>query len=233
MPPRFVTFVQEFEEAINMQLEADSEQLDYSLRMLLRLPDLSILKFMFRLELMLSGIERDSERAAHRFDEFDDFTINLNRFESVEDFMDSLVSQLDSFTAQTLRHDTLEVRYHQEPATGPGPVKEFFEVCRGLFSVYPMPEQHEHTDAGSGQAEGETKTDGDAMRTPERPTRRQQPNATARKRRNEEKTSKRHSIAECMPLFVPAGTCFDGTFRNVHAVQARVVRSWDIHARMS
>lgn len=229
MPPRFVEFVEEYEEPINMQVEADSESLHDTLAMLLRLPNLSVLKFPFRLEMLLRSIEDEAERTGHGRDpDFAELIIRMDRFGSPEQCMESLVQQLSSYCKHVLRYESLEVQYHNEPAMGPGPVKEFFEVCRGLFSVYPMPTEHEangQTQAAEGAsaapaaaaaaadaADAGGAGAGGAMTTPERPARRQQPKLTAEKRHQEETKADGQSVLrQCMPLFVPAGPHFDGT----------------------
>ena len=67
----------------------------------------------------------------------DVITIILNRFTDPSVWVESIVQQLLVYD-RSLFKKSLGIEYDDEPGTGPGPIKEFFELTRILFDIKPL-----------------------------------------------------------------------------------------------
>lgn len=139
----------------------------------------------------------------------DVITIILNRFTDPSVWVESIVQQLLVYD-RSLYKKSLGIEYDDEPGTGPGPIKEFFELTRILFDIKPLSKKS-LSDMMTGKnkpKQGTTDT-----KSPEStPMKSGKPDPDGKDAVASSVPYERTSVAgvmmaDLLPLFQPAGLC--------------------------
>jgi hypothetical protein len=110
----------------------DDEYFHSHLAFLLRMP--WILNDTQRLEYVIRTVE-DREEYQENYTSSTGYEIHLNRFTSPVVWAESILQQLLLEKYQSTKNTSLSILYQGEAGVGPGPIKEFLEMCRVFFDV--------------------------------------------------------------------------------------------------
>ena len=112
--------------------DAEEELLNSHLLFLLRTP--WVLEDLQRLDYVVNAMDTEANEDHENSLARDDYEIYLNRFTEPPVWCESVLQQLIICPNRSLHKSNLSIQYQGEAGIGPGPLKEFLEMCRIFFS---------------------------------------------------------------------------------------------------